>query len=94
MPTEEVDETSSGAGDGYTKYISYVLGDGAIDYENIGAEVPFEMSRDPKTNGGKTTFIQDKEKYLHLMEFHTQRKLKLLYLQQMQNLKMVETGNL
>lgn len=62
MPTEEVDETSSGAGDGYTKYISYVLGDGAIDYENIGAEVPFEMSRDPKTNGGKTTLYSRQRK--------------------------------
>lgn len=62
MPTEEVDESSSGAGDGYTKYISYVLGDGAIDYENIGAEVPFEMSRDPKTNGGKTTLYSRQRK--------------------------------
>lgn len=62
MPTEEVDETSSGAGDGYTKYTSYVLGDGAIDYENIGAEVPFEMSRDPKTNGGKTTLYSRQRK--------------------------------
>ena len=62
MPIEEVEETSSGAGDGYTKYTSYVLGDGAIDYENIGAEVPFEMSRDPKTNGGKTTLYSRQRK--------------------------------
>lgn len=37
----------------YTKYTTYVLGDGAFDYENIGAKVPYEMHRDPKTNGGK-----------------------------------------
>jgi hypothetical protein len=38
----------------YTKYTTYVLGNGAFDYENIGAEVPYEMNRDPKTNGGQT----------------------------------------
>lgn len=37
------------------KYITYVLGRGAIKYANIGAKVPDEMSRDPKTNGGQTT---------------------------------------
>lgn len=94
MPTEEVEETSSGAGDGYTKYTSYVLGDGAIDYENIGAEIPLKCQEILKQMEEKQLFIQDKEKYLHLMEFHTQRKIKLLYLQQMQNLKTVETGNL
>ncbi len=39
----------------YTKYTTYVLGDGAIDYEKIGAKVPYEMARDPKTNGGQDT---------------------------------------
>lgn len=37
----------------YTKYTTYILGDGAFDYENIGAKVPYEMHRDPKTSGGK-----------------------------------------
>ncbi len=36
----------------YTEYTSYVLGDGAFSYEDIGAKVPYEMSRDAKTNGG------------------------------------------
>lgn len=49
MPTLDV----TGA-DPYTKYTSYVLGIGAFDFENIGAEVPYEMNRDPKTNGGQT----------------------------------------
>jgi len=47
MPTLNV-------GGGNTNYTTYVLGIGAFDYENIGAEVPFEMNRDPKTNGGQT----------------------------------------
>lgn len=37
------------------KYITYVLGKGSIYFEDIGAKVPFEMARDPKTNGGETT---------------------------------------
>ncbi len=34
-------------------YVTYVLGEGAISYEDIGAKVPYEMDRDPKTNGGE-----------------------------------------
>lgn len=33
-------------------YTSYVLGDGAFSYEDIGAKVPFEMTRDASTSGG------------------------------------------
>ena len=41
-----------------------VLGDGAIDFEKIGAEVPNEMQRDPKTNGGETTlYTRDRACY-------------------------------
>ena len=54
MPTADVPESEEGAGDGYTKYTTYVLGVGAFDYENIGAETPYEMNRDPKVNGGQT----------------------------------------
>ncbi len=36
-------------------YTSYVLGEGAIDFEDIGTRVPFEINRDPKTNGGQDT---------------------------------------
>ena len=67
MPVEEVAETSDGAGDGYTKYTTYVLGDGAFDYENIGAKVPYEMSRDPKTNGGMDTLYTRQRKVLSPM---------------------------
>lgn len=39
----------------YSEYTTYILGEGAFDYEDIGARVPFEMHRDPKTNGGLDT---------------------------------------
>lgn len=58
MPTDEVTE------DGTVNYTTYILGDGAFDYENIGAAVPFEMSRDPKTNGGMTTLYSRQRKVL------------------------------
>lgn len=63
MPIEEVaavegvgkegDANYVAAQPAYTKYTTYVLGDGAFDFENIGAKVPYEMFRDPKTKGGK-----------------------------------------
>lgn len=36
-----------------TKYTSFVLGNGAIEYTDCGAMVPYEMDRDPATKGGK-----------------------------------------
>ena len=39
---------------GYTKYTTYALGVGAVDFENIGAEKPFAMTRDEAKNGGQT----------------------------------------
>lgn len=45
-----------------TSYTTYVLGAGAFDYENIGAKVPYEMSRDPKTNGGQDTLYARQRK--------------------------------
>ena len=57
MPVEEVEASGTGetAVEAYTKYTTYILGEGAFDYENIGAKVPYEMSRDPKTHGGQDT---------------------------------------
>lgn len=37
------------------KYTTFILGDGAIDYVDLGAKVPYEMDRDPRANGGKDT---------------------------------------
>ena len=53
--------------EGYTKYTTYILGDGAFDYENIGAKVPYEMDRDPKTNGGQDTLYTRQRKVLSPM---------------------------
>lgn len=55
MPTEDAEE-------GKTKYTSYVLGTGAIQYCNVGAKVPYEMHRDPKTNGGVDTLYTRQRK--------------------------------
>lgn len=41
--------------DEYTAYTTYVLGEGSIDYEDVGVKVPYEMYRDPATNGGQDT---------------------------------------
>lgn len=47
------------AGDRYT---TYVLGNGSIRYEDVGAKVPYEMARDPKTNGGEDTLYMRQRK--------------------------------
>lgn len=61
MPAEEMAESAEGAGDAYTKYTTYVLGQGAIVLDDIGDSVPYEMSRDPKTNGGQDTlYVRDR----------------------------------
>lgn len=62
MPTEEVKESSPGEGDGYTKYTTYVLGNGAIEFTNCGVKVPSEMDRDPAKNGGETTLYTRQRK--------------------------------
>ena len=48
--------------DGTDKYTTYVLGKGSFYFENIGAKVPYEMNRDPKTNGGETTLYTRQRK--------------------------------
>lgn len=57
MPVEEA------AGDEpYTKYTTYVLGEGAIEYTDCGAKVPYETDRDPKINGGQDTLYSRQRK--------------------------------
>lgn len=48
--------------DAFTEYTTYVLGNGSISYEDIGAKVPYEMNRDPKTNGGQDTLYSRQRK--------------------------------
>lgn len=58
MPTKEVEV------DGVleTHYETYVLGEGAFSYEDIGAQHPYAMTRDEKTNGGITTLYSRQRK--------------------------------
>lgn len=51
MPVTESDE-----------YTTYILGEGAFDYENIGAKVPYEMDRDPSVKGGQDTLYARQRK--------------------------------
>ena len=41
-------------------YTTYVLGEGAIVMEDVGALVPYEMDRNPAHNGGETTLYTRK----------------------------------
>ena len=45
-----------------TGYVTYVLGDGAIEYTNCGAKVPYETDRDPAKNGGEDTLYSRQRK--------------------------------
>lgn len=58
MPSEEVNAEQGN----YTKYTTYVLGDGAFDFEDVEAAVPYEMARDAATNGGQTTLYSRQRK--------------------------------
>lgn len=60
MPTEDV--KVNGDIPAHTKYTTYVLGAGTISYEDIGAKVPYAMSRDEKTNGGEDTLYMRQRK--------------------------------
>lgn len=55
MPVE-VKNVGATGGD-VSIYTSYVLGEGAIGLEDVGAKIPYEMIRDAKTNGGEDTLI-------------------------------------
>lgn len=44
------------------KYVTYVLGEGAFDYCDCGANVPSETWRDPKTKGGEDWLITRQRK--------------------------------
>lgn len=72
MPTEEVAPVAAKgtpgtegyveAQEGYTKYTTYILGDGAIEYTDCGAKVPYEVDRDPDTKGGQDTLYSRQRK--------------------------------
>ncbi len=59
MPTKEV--AASADTEAYTAYTTYALGEGSIILDDIGDSVPYEMSRDAKTNGGQDTlYVRDR----------------------------------
>lgn len=64
MPTVEVPAVTESGKEAaaYTKYTTYVLGDGSIEYTDCGAKVPYETNRDPKTNGGQDTLYSRQRK--------------------------------
>ncbi|MCL2037020.1 MAG: phage coat protein [Oscillospiraceae bacterium] len=43
-------------------YTTYILGDGAFSYEDIGAKNSYELARDPKSNGGEDTLYMRQRK--------------------------------
>lgn len=45
-----------------TLYTTYTLGEGVLSFEDLGAKVPNEMARDPKTNGGQDTLYTRQRK--------------------------------
>lgn len=48
----------------HTKYTTYALGTGSIDYEDLGVKVPYEMDRNPSKNGGQDTlYIRQRKVY-------------------------------
>lgn len=55
MPVETKSVGSTGGSQ--TLYTTYLLGEGAIGFEEVGAKVPYEMVRDAKTKGGEDTLI-------------------------------------
>jgi len=54
LPVEEVD--------GKTLYTTYLLGEGAFTYEDIGTKTPYELARDPKAHGGEDTLYMRQRK--------------------------------
>ena len=58
MPAEVKNVGATGGN--VTLYTTYVLGEGAIGFESVGAKVPYEMVRDAKTRGGEDTLISRK----------------------------------
>lgn len=62
MPCEEVPESASGKGDGYTKYTTYTLGEGAIDYEDLPMKHPYGADRNESKNGGEDTLYMRQRK--------------------------------
>lgn len=55
-------ETTGSGDSAVTKYTTYLLGRGAIDYCDCGVKTPNEVSRDPAANGGMDTLYTRQRK--------------------------------
>lgn len=60
MPVTEV----AGSGDdaAHKEYTTFALGEGAIEFTDCGAKTPYEVDRDPRTNGGQDTLYSRQRK--------------------------------
>lgn len=90
MPAE-VKNVGETGGD-VTLYTTYVLGEGAIGFESVGAKVPYEMVRDAKTRGGEDTLISvSVTPFLSLVSL-TSRRCRLRTAPPTRNWKTARTG--
>ena len=80
--------------DGKSVYTTYILGEGAFDYEDIGAKVPYEMDRNPMVKGGQDTLYVRQRSALHLLASVIQRKIRKHCHQLIRSLQTVRTGSL
>jgi len=55
-----IDDTMPVGEDG--TYTTYILGDGAFEYVDVGATIPYAMDRDEAKNGGRTTLYSRQRK--------------------------------
>lgn len=61
--------------DDFTEYITYVLGNGSISYEDLGVKVPYEMNRNPAKNGGEDTLYSRQRKVFAPFGISYEKKL-------------------
>lgn len=54
--------TAGSTGSEYSTYTTYALGEGAFDFVDVGAAVPYAMERDEAKNGGQTTLYARQRK--------------------------------
>jgi len=60
---DDMPVTTVGTGaSAHKTYTTFVLGQGAIEFTNCGAKVPYEMDRNPATNGGEDTLYSRQRK--------------------------------
>ena len=62
MPTITVNLGTQESPDNRTAYITYILGDGAIEYTDCEVKVPYETEREAKVNGGQDTLVMRQRK--------------------------------